>query len=63
MIQKPVRSITGGSFSTPDTTGNGARSITGGSFSTPNEVSDWLPDGWAVEVHYKASGMKYKVID
>ncbi|XP_071730727.1 uncharacterized protein [Rutidosis leptorrhynchoides] len=38
------------------------RSITGGDFSTPKkEVADWLPDGWAVEVHYKSSGQKYKI--
>ncbi|KAI3804316.1 hypothetical protein L1987_25765 [Smallanthus sonchifolius] len=58
---KPLRSITGGSFSTPDTTRKEARSTAGGSFSTPTEDSDWLPDGWLVDVRYKNSGMKYKI--
>ncbi|XP_071689723.1 uncharacterized protein [Rutidosis leptorrhynchoides] len=43
---KPLRSISGGYFST----------------RTPKEeISDWLPERWAVEVHYKSSGMQYKV--
>lgn len=63
MIQKPIRSITGGDFSTPNTSRRDVRSISGGTFSSPNEeVSEWLPDGWTVEVHYKATGQKYKVI-
>ncbi|KAD6453534.1 hypothetical protein R6Q59_015377 [Mikania micrantha] len=38
------------------------RSITGGLFSVPNEEnSDWLPDGWVIELHYRNSGMKFKV--
>ncbi|XP_076945440.1 uncharacterized protein LOC143616509 [Bidens hawaiensis] len=39
------------------------RSITGGVFNSPDEEknSDWLPDGWAVEINYKNSGMKFKV--
>ncbi|KAK1419110.1 hypothetical protein QVD17_28268 [Tagetes erecta] len=38
------------------------RSITGGIFNTPSEPkSDWLPDGWVVEVHHKTSGAKFKV--
>ncbi|KAL8196232.1 hypothetical protein R6Q57_025232 [Mikania cordata] len=58
---KPVRSITGGSFSTPDTTRKEARSISGGSFSTPKEDSSWLPDGWLVDVRFKNSGVRYKI--
>lgn len=46
MIQKRLRSITGGVFKTPDEEKN----------------SDWLPDGWVVEINYKNSGMKFKVI-
>ncbi|KAI7740013.1 hypothetical protein M8C21_028031 [Ambrosia artemisiifolia] len=42
---KPIRSISGGVFN-----------------NTPNnEKSDWLPDGWIVEDHYKSSGVKFKV--
>ncbi|KAM0069889.1 putative Methyl-CpG-binding domain-containing protein [Helianthus debilis subsp. tardiflorus] len=38
------------------------RSISGGVFSVSDkEKSDWLPDGWSVEVQYKNSGMKFKV--
>ncbi|KAK1430594.1 hypothetical protein QVD17_13452 [Tagetes erecta] len=58
---KPVRSITGGSFSTPDTNRKAPRSATAGSFYTSKEDSDWLPEGWLVDVRYKNSGMKYKI--
>ncbi|KAK9067981.1 hypothetical protein SSX86_012092 [Deinandra increscens subsp. villosa] len=41
---------------------NPARSISGGSLNiTSEENSDWLPDGWITEVHYKKSGAKYKI--
>nr|XP_043627782.1 uncharacterized protein LOC122599344 [Erigeron canadensis] len=59
---KPIRSITGGIFSTPVASQKEARTRSGGSFPSPKEVvSDWLPDGWTVELHYKSSGMKYKI--
>nr|GEX76613.1 DNA-binding domain-containing protein [Tanacetum cinerariifolium] len=51
----PVRSMSGGTFTSPDTSRKEGRSISGGTFS-----SDWLPDGWTVEVLAKATGQKYK---
>ncbi|PWA53330.1 DNA-binding domain-containing protein [Artemisia annua] len=50
----PARSISGGTFPTPDT--KEIRSISGGTVT-----SDWLPEGWTVEVLAKATGQKYKV--
>jgi len=38
------------------------RSISGGVFNMPKEDnSNWLPDGWVVEVNYKSTGAKFKV--
>ncbi|KAI3828830.1 hypothetical protein L1987_02940 [Smallanthus sonchifolius] len=39
------------------------RSITGGVFNKQDEenATDWLPDGWVVEMHYRNSGMKCKI--
>ncbi|KAI7744391.1 hypothetical protein M8C21_013844 [Ambrosia artemisiifolia] len=48
---EPLRSVTGGSFSTPD------RRL----FLARKEDADWLPDGWLIDVRYKSSGMKYKI--
>ncbi|XP_076930685.1 uncharacterized protein LOC143595590 [Bidens hawaiensis] len=48
---KPIRSVSGGSYTTPDK----------GSFASLKEDTDWLPDGWLVDVRVKTSGSKYKI--